>query len=85
MLAGQIDAYYQYMLKPWDTAAGIVILEEAGGRVTTADGSAYSVFDRSLLCTNDALFEQVGNGHIVTYLAVRCVGFPRAPLWIAQH
>jgi myo-inositol-1(or 4)-monophosphatase len=57
--AGQIDAYYQYMLKPYDVAAGIVILEEAGGRVTTADGSAYSVFDRSLLATNDALYEQV--------------------------
>jgi 3'-phosphoadenosine 5'-phosphosulfate (PAPS) 3'-phosphatase len=57
--AGQIDAYYQFMLKPYDVAAGIVILEEAGGRVTTADGSAYSVFDRSLLATNDALYEQV--------------------------
>jgi myo-inositol-1(or 4)-monophosphatase len=56
---GQIDAYYQYMLKPYDVAAGIVILEEAGGRVTTADGAAYSVFDRSLLATNDALYEQV--------------------------
>ena len=37
-----------------------VILEEAGGRVMTADGSAYSVFDRSLLATNDALYEKVG-------------------------
>jgi myo-inositol-1(or 4)-monophosphatase len=60
--AGQIDAYYQYMLKPYDVAAGIVILEEAGGRVTTADGSAYSVFDRSLLATNDALYEKVCTG-----------------------
>eukprot|EP00878_Enallax_costatus_P007646 GHUV01008005.1.p3 GENE.GHUV01008005.1~~GHUV01008005.1.p3 ORF type:complete len:145 (+),score=32.00 GHUV01008005.1:2217-2651(+) len=59
LAAGQIDAYYQYMLKPWDTAAGIVILEEAGGRVTTADGAAYSVFDRSMLCTNDALYAQM--------------------------
>lgn len=62
LLAGQIDAYYQYLLKPWDTAAGIVILEEAGGRVTTADGAAYSVFDQSMLCTNDALYEQVRFG-----------------------
>eukprot|EP00882_Tetradesmus_deserticola_P028399 GHRQ01031634.1.p1 GENE.GHRQ01031634.1~~GHRQ01031634.1.p1 ORF type:complete len:105 (+),score=40.69 GHRQ01031634.1:244-558(+) len=60
LAAGQIDAYYQYMLKPYDVAAGIIVLEEAGGRVTTADGSAYSVFDRSLLATNDALYEQVG-------------------------
>lgn len=59
LAAGMVDGYYQFMLKPWDTAAGIVILEEAGGRVTTADGSAFSVFDRSLLATNDALYSQM--------------------------
>lgn len=53
---GQADGYWQYNLKPWDVAAGVIILEEAGGRVTTADGTAYSVFDRSLLATNDALY-----------------------------
>lgn len=75
MLAGQVDAYYQYMLKPWDTAAGIVILEEAGGRVTTADGSAFSVFDRSMLCTNDALYEQVStepSAHVAEISSVSC-------------
>lgn len=56
---GSIDAYYQYNLKPWDVAAGAIILEEAGGRTTTADGLAYSVFDRSLLATNDALYNKV--------------------------
>ncbi|KAG2435228.1 hypothetical protein HXX76_007310 [Chlamydomonas incerta] len=56
---GCIDAYWQYNLKPWDVAAGAVILEEAGGRLTTADGLAYSVFDRSLIATNDALYEKV--------------------------
>ena len=45
----------QFNLKPWDVAAGVCILEEAGGRVSTADGLAYSVFDRSLLASNDAL------------------------------
>lgn len=58
---GCIDAYWQYNLKPWDVAAGAVILEEAGGRLTTADGLAYSVFDRSLIATNDALYEKVGS------------------------
>ncbi|KAF8065529.1 IMPL1 [Scenedesmus sp. PABB004] len=56
LAAGQVDAYFQYLLKPWDVAAGVVILEEAGGRLTTADGAAYSVFDGSLLATNDALY-----------------------------
>lgn len=56
-LTGTLDGYVHYNLKPWDVAAGVLILEEAGGRVTTADGVAYSVFDRSLLATNDALYE----------------------------
>ncbi|GBF90287.1 phosphatase, chloroplastic [Raphidocelis subcapitata] len=56
LAAGLVDAYWQFQLKPWDVAAGVCILEEAGGRVSTADGLAYSVFDRSLLASNDALY-----------------------------
>jgi myo-inositol-1(or 4)-monophosphatase len=54
--SGQVDAYWQWWLKPWDCAAGVLLVEEAGGRVSTTDGNAYSIFDRSLLATNDALF-----------------------------
>jgi myo-inositol-1(or 4)-monophosphatase len=55
--SGQLDGYWQYWLKPWDVAAGVLLVEEAGGRIATADGTAYSIFDRSMLATNDALFE----------------------------
>lgn len=57
--SGIVDAYWEYRLKPWDVAAGVLIVEEAGGRVTTMDGLAYSVFQRSMLATNDALYSQV--------------------------
>lgn len=50
------DAYWEYRLKPWDVAAGVLMVEEAGGRVTTMDGRAYSVFERSMLASNDALY-----------------------------
>lgn len=56
---GVVDAYWEVMLKPWDVAAGVLIVEEAGGRVTTMDGLPYSVFSRSLLATNDALHEAI--------------------------
>ncbi len=55
---GQVDAYWQFNLKPWDAAAGVIIAEEAGARVSTCDGTAFSVFDKSLLATNDALMEK---------------------------
>lgn len=35
---GRLDAYYEYDLKPWDMAAGWLLVEEAGGKVTTIDG-----------------------------------------------
>ncbi len=54
---GMVDAYFEFRLKPWDTCAGVLMVEEAGGRVTTMDGRAYSVFERSLLASNDALYD----------------------------
>jgi myo-inositol-1(or 4)-monophosphatase len=39
-------------LWPWDTAAGRLILEEAGGKVTQFDGSPYSIYDKQILATN---------------------------------
>lgn len=59
---GIVDAYWEYRLKPWDMAAGALIVEEAGGRLTTMNGVPFSVFDRSILATNagvyDAILEQ---------------------------
>ena len=46
-------------LKPWDVCAGVLMVEEAGGRVTTMDGKPYSVFDRSLLASNVNLHSKV--------------------------
>jgi myo-inositol-1(or 4)-monophosphatase len=53
--AGITDGFWEFRLKPWDMAAGVLIAEEAGGTVTTLDGRAFSVFDRSVLVTNGAL------------------------------
>lgn len=36
--SGRVDGYWEAMLKPWDCAAGALIVEEAGGRVTSLDG-----------------------------------------------
>ena len=47
--SGIAEAYWEYRLKPWDTSAGVLMVEEAGGMVTTMDGLAYSPFDRSVI------------------------------------
>lgn len=56
---GVSDAYWEFRLKPWDMAAGVLIAEEAGGTVTTMDGRAFSVFDRSVLVSNGYLHESI--------------------------
>ena len=43
--AGRQDAFYEMLLKPWDVAAGWLLVEEAGGRVTTLDGRPYTFGD----------------------------------------
>ncbi|KAJ9564902.1 hypothetical protein OSB04_000868 [Centaurea solstitialis] len=52
---GIVEAYWEYRLKPWDMAAGVLIVEEAGGTVSRMDGGKFTVFDRSLLVSNGIL------------------------------
>nr|XP_009590604.1 phosphatase IMPL1, chloroplastic isoform X1 [Nicotiana tomentosiformis] len=52
---GIAEAYWEYRLKPWDMAAGVLIVEEAGGTVSCMDGGKFSVFDRSVLVSNGLL------------------------------
>lgn len=54
---GLVDGYWEYCLKPWDMAAGSLILEEAGGKVTTMDGRPFEVYERSILATNGVLHD----------------------------
>jgi myo-inositol-1(or 4)-monophosphatase len=50
---GRYDGFYEYALKPWDTAAGILLVREAGGRVSRYDQSApYHLGDVDILATN---------------------------------
>ncbi|KAM3228055.1 hypothetical protein ACQJBY_059658 [Aegilops geniculata] len=56
---GITEAYWEYRLKPWDMAAGVLIVEEAGGVVTRMDGGAFTVFDRSVLVSNGTVHDQL--------------------------
>jgi len=40
-------------------AAGVLVVEEAGGRVTTMDGSPFSVFDRSIIASNQGIYDDI--------------------------
>lgn len=56
--AGRFDIYWGSNLKPWDIAAGNLLIEEAGGRVTHFDGSRHDMFQISnTLATNSLLHD----------------------------
>ena len=58
--AGRFDAFWSSSLKPWDMAAGVLLVREAGGRVTQMDGQPFDVEVASLLAGNgSALHEQL--------------------------
>ena len=57
--AGWLDAYFHLSLKPWDLAAGALIVEEAGGKVTEIDGKPWNVEAKALLASNGSLHEEL--------------------------
>ena len=50
--AGRVDGYWEWRLKPWDVAAGKLIVEEAGGRMSNFSGRRFSVYGEQTLATN---------------------------------
>jgi len=49
---GRFEAFYEYGLNPWDVAAGAFIVQQAGGKVSTFDGSGNAIFGKDILAGN---------------------------------
>ncbi|WP_448872086.1 inositol monophosphatase family protein [Desulfobulbus propionicus] len=52
---GRLDGFYEINLQPWDTAAGWLLVEEAGGQLSNFNGGPYSPFVPQILATNGRL------------------------------
>lgn len=57
--AGRFDGYYEHKLNAWDSAAGFLLVEEAGGRVTDFKGDPYSPYQPQLVATNGAIHDEL--------------------------
>jgi myo-inositol-1(or 4)-monophosphatase len=57
--AGWLDGYWECKLKPWDVAAGSLLVVEAGGEVTNHQGLSYSVYDHRILASNGAIHQEM--------------------------
>jgi myo-inositol-1(or 4)-monophosphatase len=52
---GRLDGFWEFNLNPWDTSAGYLLVEEAGGTVTHFDGEKFTLDSREVLATNGLL------------------------------
>ena len=57
--AGRMDGFWEASLKPWDTRAAALILEEAGGKVTAMDGGAWDPNAGDILATNGLIHDEI--------------------------
>ena len=55
--SGRLDGFWEFNLNPWDTAAGVLIVEEAGGRVTNFAGGPFELHSRETLASNGLIHE----------------------------
>jgi myo-inositol-1(or 4)-monophosphatase len=55
--SGRFDGFWEFNLNPWDTAAGVLIAEEAGGRVTDFAGGPFQIESRETLASNGLLHD----------------------------
>ena len=58
LAAGRFEAFYEHGLKPWDVAAGVVILRQAGGKVCDFNGNNEFLFKGEIVASNSAYFEE---------------------------
>jgi myo-inositol-1(or 4)-monophosphatase len=61
---GRFDGFWEMDLHPWDSAAGMLVVLEAGGAVTRFDASRYSPYDKDILATNGRIHRQLS--HLLT-------------------
>jgi len=57
--AGRFDGFYEHQLNAWDSAAGFLVVEEAGGRVTNLSGKPYSLYQPGIVATNGRIHDEL--------------------------
>ena len=57
--AGRFDGFYEHKLEAWDSAAGYLIVEEAGGKVTDFKGTKFSPYQPHVLATNGRIHDEM--------------------------
>jgi myo-inositol-1(or 4)-monophosphatase len=57
--SGRFEGFWEENLKPWDTAAGSVVLNEAGGKLSDFSGNSYNIYKNEILATNGKIHNEM--------------------------
>lgn len=57
--AGRFDGFYEHKLSAWDSAAGFIIVEEAGGKVTDLKGDYYNPYQPGIIASNGKIHDEL--------------------------
>jgi len=57
--AGRFDGFYEHKLSAWDSAAGFIIVEEAGGKVTDLSGAYYNPYQPGIIASNGKIHDEL--------------------------
>jgi myo-inositol-1(or 4)-monophosphatase len=57
--SGRFEGFWEENLKPWDTAAGIIIVDEAGGKISDFSGTPYDLYKNEILATNSIIHDEM--------------------------
>jgi len=82
--AGRYEGFWEFNLNPWDTAAGVLIVEEAGGRVTDFAGGPFQIDSRETLASNGHIHEEL-LGQFQEIFAGRGLEEPPSPVAYANE
>jgi myo-inositol-1(or 4)-monophosphatase len=77
--AGRLDGFWEFRLNPWDTAAGWLIVEEAGGRVSDMHGAGYHLESDSILAANGLIQGQLVKAFARIFRGEYLEPLPRLP------
>jgi myo-inositol-1(or 4)-monophosphatase len=83
--AGRMEGFWEFNLNPWDTAAGILLVEEAGGRVTDFSGAHYHLDSREILASNGQIHAELIGLFVDMFAGKNLAPIPSAAEWAAER
>ena len=83
--AGRMEAFWEFNLNPWDTAAGILLVEEAGGRVTDFTGHHFRIASEEILASNARIHDELLGFFSDMFAGRDLAPIPTAAEWAAQR